>query len=437
VDLRSLASGLIHPGLIRSRFFHGYEYCIITLHVTVIVNLILWVLLEYDDDHHQPGVHKTVKKTGILILIQIILLTFLCSLPRETASSKADHSSRPEYLLVAPPGSTPTPTPFQPIPPTPLYISTEVTPETTPTEIAPTLGAPTSMPTTAALETRLTADERRTWEDYPGPSVWPDIEVPAPVGILAHPEGQVNILLLGSDQRPGDGGFRTDTIQMLTINPLEGTVKLTSFPRDLYVYIPGFTVERINTAMGWGGFETLAQTLEYNFGVKPEYYILINFWSFKEVIDSIGGISIDIGRDMCDQRDGFGWYCVSQTTMWMDGESALWYVRARYSTSDLDRGRRQQEVLQAIFKQLLSLNGLQRAPELYDIYKQNVTTNLDFELVSKLLPIAEHLSQTQQVGRYSIGADQIYDWTNTYGAMVLVPVREPVLEVIRQVISEP
>jgi LCP family protein required for cell wall assembly len=415
--------------------FYRYDYCIIGINVTVKLNLRL--LLEYDDDHSRPGVLVTMKKTGILILIQILLLIFLCSLPRENASSKADYSGRSDYLLIAPPGSTPTPTPFQPIPPTPLYISTGITPETTPTEIPPTSIPLTSVLTTSELETSLIADERRTWEDYPGPSVWPDIEVPAPVGILAHPEGQVNILLLGSDQRPDEGGFRTDTIQLLTINPLEGSVKLTSFPRDLYVYIPGYTVERINTAMGWGGFEALAQTMEYNFGVEPEYYVLINFWSFKEVIDSIGGISIDIGRDMCDQRDGFGWYCVSQTTMWMDGESALWYVRARYATSDLDRGRRQQEVLQAIFKQLLSLNGLQRAPELYDIYKQNVTTNLDFDLVSKLLPIAEHLSQTQQVGRYSIGADEIYDWTNTYGAMVLVPVREPVLAAMRQVISEP
>jgi LCP family protein required for cell wall assembly len=282
-----------------------------------------------------------------------------------------------------------------------------------------------------------TSDEVRAWDDYPGPSIWPDIDVPVPMGILSHPSGQVNILLLGSDQRPYDGGFRTDTIQLLTINPDEGSVKLTAFPRDLYVYIPGYTVQRINTAMGWGGFDALAQTMEYNFGVKPDYYVLINFWSFKEVIDSVGGIQVDIGQDMCDQRDGYGWYCVSQSTTWMDGETALWYVRARYSTSDLDRGRRQQEVLQALFERLLNLDGLRRAPELYELYNQNVTTNLDFDIVARLLPLASHLSQTQQVERYAISVGQIYDWTNSSGAMVLVPVREAVLQVMRQVISEP
>jgi anionic cell wall polymer biosynthesis LytR-Cps2A-Psr (LCP) family protein len=140
---------------------------------------------------------------------------------------------------------------------------------------------------------------------------------------------------------------------------------------------------------------------------------------------------------LCDQRDAFGWYCVSQGTMWMSGESALWYVRSRYTTSDLDRGRRQQEVIEAIFEQLLNVDGLRRAPELYEIYKRNVTTNLDFDFISNLLPIASHLADTRTVDRYSIGGEQVYNWTTTSGAMVLVPVREAVLEVMRQVVSEP
>ncbi len=368
-----------------------------------------------------------MKRYGIIFLVLILLVVVGCSLPGQLFSPHASLSGRSGYLLVAPPGSSPTPTPFQPIPPTPVYLPTSIAPEPTPTAIPPT----------PVAEPEFTSDEGRSWEDYPGPSVWPDIDVPAPMGILSHPEGQVNILLLGSDQRPDDGGFRTDTIQLLTINPQEGTVKLTAFPRDLYVYIPGYTVQRINTAMGWGGFEALAATMEYNFGVKPEYYVLINFWSFEDVIDSLGGITVQIGRDLCDQRDAFGWYCVSQGTMWMSGESALWYVRSRYTTSDLDRGRRQQEVLEAVFDQLIDLNGLQRAPELYEIYKDNVTTNLDFDFLSSFLPIAIHLAESRVIEGNSIGAGQVYSWTNTNGAMVLVPVREPVLETMRQVISEP
>jgi polyisoprenyl-teichoic acid--peptidoglycan teichoic acid transferase len=228
-----------------------------------------------------------------------------------------------------------------------------------------------------------------------------------------------------------------DTIQLVTINPSEGTVKLTSFPRDLYVYIPGDTVQRINTAFQWGGFEALATTMEYNFGVRPEYYALINFWSFKEVIDSLGGVTVNIGRNLCDHRAGYGDYCVSVGSMVMDGETALWYVRSRYSTSDLDRGRRQQEVLRAIFDKMVSLDGLNRAPELYNIYQENVTTNLSFDFLSKFLPVALSVAHNQQIDQSSIGEDQVYSWTTTHGAMVLVPIREKVLEVMRQVISEP
>lgn len=363
-----------------------------------------------------------MKKTLFLILILIILIVVACTLP-QLGATPADSSNGKDYLLVAPPGSTATPTPFQPIPPTPLTIPDGSYLEGTPEVLPPTPMVATEVPP--------------PWGDYDGPSIWPDIDVPTPVGILPHPEGQVNILLLGSDQRPDDGGFRTDTIQLLTINPNEGSVKLTSFPRDLYVYIPGYTVQRINVAMARGGFDLLATTMEYNFGVRPDYYVLTNFWSFEGVIDSIGGITVYASLDMCDQRDGYESYCVYQGYTWMDGETALWYVRSRHSTGDIDRGRRQQEVLQAMFEQLLSLNGLSRAPELYEMYKQNVTTDLDFSILRDLLPIASHLAETQELGRYHIGDGEVYDWTNTNGAMVLVPIRDKVLEVIRQAISEP
>jgi LCP family protein required for cell wall assembly len=283
-----------------------------------------------------------------------------------------------------------------------------------------------------------TDDEGRSWDDYAGPSLWPDMAAPAPAGILAHPEDQVNILLLGSDQREGDTGFRTDTIQLLTINPSEGSVKLTSFPRDLYVNIPGYTMQRINTAFGWGGFDALADTMEYNFGVRPEYYVLINLWSFVDVIDSIGGITVDIGKDLCDHRDNWGGdFCVSQGTMWMGGRTALWYVRSRYTSSDLDRGRRQQEVLEAAFKQVISLDGLSHVPDLYEIYRNNVSTNIPLSLAIRLIPIAAHQADSPEISRYSIGAGQVYNWTNYSGAMVLVPVRESVMDVMREVISEP
>ena len=296
-----------------------------------------------------------------------------------------------------------------------------------------TLPAPQMTATFASTE--ITDGQSKSWSDYPGPVVWPDIQIPPPTGILPQPSGQINILLLGSDQRPYEGGLRTDTIMLLTLNPAAGTANLTSFPRDLYVYIPGWTVQRINTAFGYGGFEMLATTMEYNFGVRPDYYALVNLWSFVEVIDSLDGIDVQIGQDLCDHRDDYGTYCVQAGTQHMHGETTLWYVRSRYTTNDLDRNRRQQEVTLALFARLLSLNGLSRVAELYDIYQDNVTTDMSFKQMTDLLPLAAQLTDFSRIHHYYIGFEHVIPWVNYSGAQVLLPVREAVLQVMRQALN--
>lgn len=326
-------------------------------------------------------------------------------------------------LAVAPPGSTATPTPFQPIPPTPTYLPTTYpTPQIT-------------SQATITITTTVHGGESKSWGDYPGPVIWPDIQIPPPTGILPQSDGQVNILLLGSDQRPYEGGFRTDTIILLTLNPSAGTANLTSLPRDLYVYIPGWTVQRINTAFGYGGFDALALTMEYNFGVHPEHYVLINLWSFESVIDQLGGIDVQVGQALCDHRDRYGNYCVPAGTVHMDGETALWYVRSRYTSNDMERNRRQQEVLVAGFQRLLSLDGIRRAPELYEIYKASVETDMKFEDLSVFLPLAKDLKDFSRIHRYYISYRQVTDWITYSGAQVLLPIRDAVIEVMKQALN--
>jgi LCP family protein required for cell wall assembly len=358
-----------------------------------------------------------------ILLIILALLPLGCVLPSMIggSSSAPVAISAGPFLVEAPGNSTPTPTPFQPLALTPTYLPTDY-----PTAV------PTPKPTKA-----VRAAVPKTWADYPGPTLWPDIEIPAPLGLLAQPRGQVNILLLGSDQRPNDGGFRTDTMVLLTLNPAAGTANLTSYPRDLYVYIPGWTVQRLNTAFQHGGFPTLAQTFEYNFGVRPDYYAMINFWSFVEVIDSLGGIDVQVAETMTDQRTGHGYYTVQAGEVHMDGEMALWYARARMSSSDFDRTQRQQEVLRAIFDKLLSLDAVTRAPQLFDIYRDNVTTDLTLEAIRPLLPLAAQLSDTSRIKQFYIGREHVIPWINTSGAQVLIPIREKVIELMRQALNSP
>lgn len=359
-----------------------------------------------------------MKLSACLTLLLVVCFLTACGTPAVVVS-------RPEVIL-APADATATPTPFQPLAPTPTYL---------PTGFPAANVTPVSTPLSTTQASQYTA---KTWSDYPGPLIWPDVDIPEPVGLLAQPPGQVNILLLGSDQRPNDGGFRTDTIQLLSINPRDHTVSITSFPRDLYVYIPGYTVQRINTAFGWGEFDALAQTFEYNFGVRPEHYVLINFWSFRDIIDNLGGVDVVVAHSLTDHRDGYGYYTVPAGVVHMDGETALWYVRARYTTSDFDRGPRQQEVLEAIFKKLISLDAVSRAPQLYEIYKANVVTDLTFEDIAPLVPLAtEFANDPGRMRRYSIGPDQVWGWINSGGANVQLPNRDAVLGVIREAITSP
>jgi anionic cell wall polymer biosynthesis LytR-Cps2A-Psr (LCP) family protein len=122
----------------------------------------------------------------------------------------------------------------------------------------------------------------------------------------------------------------------------------------------------------------------------------------------------------------------------MDGETALWYVRSRYSTSDFDRGRRQQEVILAAFRKLLSLDALNRAPQLYDIYSRSVITDMGFDEMARFLPLASTVgSDANRIQRYYIGPAQVSPWVNYSGAQVLLPISDSVLAVMRQALNTP
>lgn len=356
-------------------------------------------------------------------LVMTAALLLGCTVPGMVAMPQpvVPTETQGPVMYQPPADATATPTPFQPLPPTPTYLPTQLAQVET-LEPSPT-PTPTNTPEPEEVGT------------FPGPSEYSPLPIPPPVKRLPKPEGQVNIVLLGSDQRPGDAGFRTDTMLLLTLNPKGETASLTSFPRDLFVYIPGWTMQRINTAHARGGFETMAMTFEYNFGVRPDHFVMINFFSFMEVIDSLGGIEVNVAAPLSDNRDGMGWFSLPAGVQHMDGDTALWYVRSRYTTSDFDRTRRQQEVLRGVFSKLLSLNGVARAPDLFKIYINNVTTDLEFGDVAPLVPLAAKLSDTSRIQQYYIGSGEVYPYITPTGAQVLLPNREAVLEVMRQAIA--
>jgi LCP family protein required for cell wall assembly len=353
--------------------------------------------------------------SGILLaLISIALILGGFSLALNEGFKPALPPQLINYVLVTGvPNATVTPTPFQPV---------------------------TSAQTPTLAENSQASNETSTgfiWGSYPAPEIYPaSIQIPPPVGLIKQPDGQVNILLLGSDQRPNEGGFRTDTIILATLNPSLGTINLTSFPRDLYVYIPGWTMQRINTAMGHGGNDTLSLTMEYNFGVRPDHNIMVSFSGFVNIIDSLGGLDVEVAQSLSDERQGYGIYYVPAGTVHMDGGTALWYVRSRGTSNDIDRLRRAQEVMQAFGYRLLSFNALLHASDFYSQYSQNVITDLTLGDLTGFLPVVTKMSKPENIKRFIIGYGQVTDWIEPYsGAMVLLPNREAILQIMYQALN--
>ena len=356
---------------------------------------------------------KPLMQPLIRLALILVLISVSCSLPILSSSPASGGPQVVSQLIItADPNSTATATPFQPVGPTATPLDPTATPQPTSTV-------------------------------NPLDELTESIGLPTPVRISQKmPEGMVNLLLLGSDYRP-TSGYRTDVIMLVSINTQKGTVSVTSFPRDLYVYIPGWMTQRINTAQPHGGFGMMQDTFEYNFGIRPEYYVMTNFQGFIGIINSLGGIQVDVGAylsDTCDLpwRSANGYCSVSPGTITMDGATALWYVRSRHSSSDFERTQRAQEVMLALFRRLMSLDAVSRFPELYEAYQSSLETNMGLQDIAPLVPLASQiLADTSRISRYAVGREHVTPYTTESGAAVLLPNYESIMTLLQQAIFGP
>jgi polyisoprenyl-teichoic acid--peptidoglycan teichoic acid transferase len=241
-------------------------------------------------------------------------------------------------------------------------------------------------------------------------------------------------MILGSDYRPGSG-FRTDTIMLVAVDGATGKTSMVSFPRDLWVSIPGYGEQRINTVMQTGGFQLMANTLQTNFGVYPTQYAMIDMPGFLQVIDVLGGIEVTTDQytgDACETYLNPNMWCeVNPGTVSMDSDWALWYVRARYNSSDFDRMRRTQEVAKAIFDKAISPAGILRLPELMRIYNTDVESNISPDQLMPMIQFARNINSDEEVRRFTIGPNETTPWTTSDGASVLLP-NGPAIQAVLQ-----
>lgn len=245
---------------------------------------------------------------------------------------------------------------------------------------------------------------------------------------FSFPPDTVNIILLGSDQRPNSGGYRTDTLLILSLDPENGTATMLSIPRDLYVFIPGWKVSRINTAEPHGGFEMIANTVLYNLGIPLHHWVIVRFEGMIEAIDLLGGIDVDSTGRLYDECGGVYYNYAAGNLYHMDGMDALCYTRMRKRSSDFDRLRRQQEVLAAMFNKIISIDGLEKVPELYEVFNHTFRSDMSLEDVIALVPLAASLAlEPEGVQQYRIDRAQVESFrVPISGASVLLPKREEI-----------
>ncbi len=234
-----------------------------------------------------------------------------------------------------------------------------------------------------------------------------DDRVNDPAPLLDIPDSTEIWLLAAFGDSNASTPSLTDALILAAIDQQAGSVALLHIPRDLWVNVPGFGMDKINTAyyngethkVDGGGLETLRQTLLYNFGVGFDHYALMDFTGFLGVIDRIGGIRIAVDCIIQDWKltdryadkqdpDNYELFTLPIGIHTLDADTALWYVRSRRTSSDLDRGRRQQDVIRAIWRKVRADGLLQNLPALWESSIRYVQTDLTLSDALGYVPLA-------------------------------------------------
>lgn len=254
----------------------------------------------------------------------------------------------------------------------------------------------------------------------PGPDATPPIVATSPdpsdnsVDFQATPfptpptnSNRITVLITGIDSGHGREHALTDTIMLVSVDPDDGKVAMLSFPRDIAnfpLYGGGTYSGKINSLMTYarlhpeqfpdGGLPTLAQEVGYLAGVPVQYFAAINLDGFQTIIDLVGGVEVDnpkpINDPVYDWFDGTKGFRLEAGPVHLDGRIGLAYVRSRYGAGDNDftRAARQQQVLAALRKKLITPTVIARLPDLIKAVGSSVKTNYPSAGVADLLTIA-------------------------------------------------
>jgi LCP family protein required for cell wall assembly len=274
--------------------------------------------------------------------------------------------------------------------------------------------------------------------------------MPDPTAVPWDGASRVNILVMGLDYRDWSDNpnapSRTDSMIVLTIDPLSKTAGMLSIPRDMWVYIPGFDYGPINTAyflgdafkVPGGGPGVAVATVEEFLGVPIQYYAQIDFAAFAKFVDELGGVDIIVHETMHISLVGKPeMFELKPGLQTLDGPTLLAYARARHDdegtlTDDYARAQRQQEVIMAMRDQILQFNMLPiliaKAPALFQDLSSGIRTNMQLDQILKLALLAQSIDKSH-IKRGLINVTDVIQTTTVLDGLphsALVPIPEKI-----------
>lgn len=284
-------------------------------------------------------------------------------------------------------------------------------------------------------------DGSETTDNISGTPQAPAIAGPTPVPWDG--ANRVTVLLVGLDYRDweaGEGPPRTDTMILLTLDPLTNTAGMLSIPRDLWVSIPGYGYGKINTAyqigegarLPGGGPALAMKTVEQFLGVPIKYYAQVDFSAFERFIDEIYGVKVTIPEkitiDIID--DDRGAITLSPGLQVLPGSYALAYARARNTEGgDFDRAQRQQQIIFAIRDRILSYDMIPtlvaKAPVLYQELSSGINTNMSLDEAFQLAWFAKEIPE-ENIMKGIIGTKHVTFGTSPDGLDILKPLPDQI-----------
>jgi LCP family protein required for cell wall assembly len=198
-------------------------------------------------------------------------------------------------------------------------------------------------------------------------------------------EDNISILFIGIDDSEkrgqGEANSRSDALMLATLNNKSKTVKLVSIPRDSLVYIPEVGYEdKITHAHAYGGTKASIETVEELFEIPVDYYVKMNFDAFIDVVDALGGIEAEVPYQL-REKDEFDKYTVNLEPgiQHLDGQQSLALARTRHYDNDIERGKRQQMILQSIIKEASSVSSFTKYGDVIDAVGDNMKTDMTFD----------------------------------------------------------